>query len=237
VSWQIFEPQAAGYERWYTTSRGRRVDEAEGALLAYLLEAFRDARSALEVGCGTGHFTQWLKQSGLTAVGLDRSPAMLGEACRRFPSISFILGDARDLPFRDRSVDMVVFVATLEFLEDPIRALREAVRVARDGVTAIVFNRYSVGGLSRRWGPQARGNILSQACDYSVGSLRASLRSAAGGRLRQIRWASTLFPNGLWKLVARAPFGDVIGMAVSLADVSRPCERVAKPLKRGRASN
>ena len=218
MSWQIFEPQAAGYEQWYTTSRGRRVDEAEGALLAYLVEAFRDARSALEVGCGTGHFTQRLKDAGLTVVGLDRSPAMLGEARRRFPSISFIPGDAHDLPFRDRSVDAVVLVATLEFLEDPIRALREAVRVARHGVTAIVLNRYSVGGLSRRWGMQARGCIRSQACDYSIGSLRASLRSAAGERLHQFRWASTLFPNGLWRFRARAPLGDVLGISVLLAD-------------------
>jgi SAM-dependent methyltransferase len=136
-----------------------------------------------------------------------------------FPSIPFILGDACALPFPDGSVSAVVFIAALEFLEDPIRALREAVRVARNGVVAIALNRYSIGGLSRRWGEQARGNILSRARDYSLGSLRAGLRTAAGSRLRDFRWGSALFPDGLWKLETCVPLGDVIGIAASLADV------------------
>ena len=187
LGWEIFEPRAPGYEQWYATPCGRRADEAEGALLAYLLEPLRDGRGALEVGCGTGHFTQSLKRRGFNAVGLDRSPAMLSAARGRFPSIPFILGDAHALPFRDRSVDAVVFIATLEFLEDPMRALREAVREARSAIIAIALNRHSLGGLSRRWGPQARGRLVSSARDYSAGSLRASLRSAAGGQLRDTR--------------------------------------------------
>jgi ubiquinone/menaquinone biosynthesis C-methylase UbiE len=130
MSWQIFEVQAAGYERWYAMRRARRVDKAESALLAYLLEPFRDMRTALEVGCGTGHFTQRLQAQGLIAAGLDRSPAMLNEARSRFPLIPFILGDAYALPFHERSVDMVVFIAALEFLQDAMRAGCEAVRVA-----------------------------------------------------------------------------------------------------------
>ncbi len=52
------------------------------------------------------------------------------EARRLFPSLPVILGDAHRLPFRDRSTDLAVFMTTLEFVEDPVCALREAVRVA-----------------------------------------------------------------------------------------------------------
>jgi trans-aconitate methyltransferase len=60
VSWQRFEREAAGYEAWYATPRGRRADRAERGLLERLMVPFATARSALEIGCGTGHFTQWL---------------------------------------------------------------------------------------------------------------------------------------------------------------------------------
>nr|AMK59603.1 type 11 methyltransferase [uncultured bacterium UPO76] len=80
MSWEIFEEAAVRYGPWYATPRGRRADRAERALLAWLLGWFPDAHRVLEIGCGTGHFTQWLAARGCAAIGLDRSPAMLREA-------------------------------------------------------------------------------------------------------------------------------------------------------------
>jgi ubiquinone/menaquinone biosynthesis C-methylase UbiE len=149
-------------------------------------------------------------------IGLDRAPAMLLEARRRFPLVSVILGDAHDLPFRDVSTDLATFVTTLEFLEDPVRALREAVRIARHGIVAIVLNRYSLGGLSRRWGPQSRGALLRQASDYSIRKLRCQMKMAASSRANAVLILSTLFPNTFSRIMSRIPLGDVIGCAVKL---------------------
>jgi len=216
VSWRIFEPAAAGYERWYSTRRGRRADAAERRLLLYLLEPFRKARTAVEVGCGTGHFAAFLARHGLSVTGLDRAPAMLIEARRQDPWLRLALGDAHHLPFRDRCVDLTVFVTTLEFLEDPVCALREAVRIARQGVVAIVLNRYSPGGLSRRWGAQSRGALLGEAMDFTLAELRSHLERAADTRADSICGASTLFPGVLLSVISRIPLGDVIGSAVRL---------------------
>jgi ubiquinone/menaquinone biosynthesis C-methylase UbiE len=216
VAWDIFERAASRYEGWYVTPRGQRTDQAEQALLEWLLTAFPTARSVLEVGCGTGHFAGWLTEKGLKVVGLDRAPAMLAELHRRVPELPVILGDAHRLPVREGAVDVTVFVTTLEFLPDPTAALREAVRIACQGVVLVILNRWSQGGFSRRWGPQARQSLLSQARDYSLVSLRALVKQAAGKRLREIRWTSTLFPAGLWKVQAQIPLGDVIGMAAIL---------------------
>jgi SAM-dependent methyltransferase len=220
ASWEFFEAAASPYEGWYATPRGRRVDRAERALLTWLLRFFPSGRDALDVGCGTGHFTQWLTASGLRTLGLDRSLAMLAELRRGFPRIPTVHGDAHQLPVRSAAVDVALFVTTLEFLEDPLTALREAARVARRGVVVVTLNRWSVGGLSRRCGPQAHRSLLGRAHDYSVGSLRTILTTAAGDRLQDIRWTSTLFPDGGWKLQAQIPFGDVIGMAVLLTKPS-----------------
>ncbi len=216
MSWRIFEPAAAGYEAWYATRRGRRADAAERRLLLHLLEPFPQARSAVEIGCGTGHFAAFLAQRGLDIIGLDRAPAMLSEARRLFPSLTLVLADAHRLPFRDGSADLAVFVTTLEFLEDPIRALREAVRVARHGMVVVALNRHSLGGLSRRWGPQARGALLGQARDYSAAELRLELEQAAGCRMGGIASASTPFPDGLAQMVSHIALGDVIGSAIRL---------------------
>lgn len=221
MSWRIFERAAEGYEAWYATGRGRRVDEAERALLVWLLAPFADARSVLDVGCGTGHFAAWLRSRALDVIGLDRSPAMLAELRRHHPAIPLVVGDAGCLPVRSGAVDVALLVTTLEFVERPEAALTEAVRVARQGVVLVVLNRWSLGGLSRRVGPQARRPILGMARDPSLFALRRMARAAAGGRVQSLRWASSLFPDGLWAARWRVPIGDVIGMAVVLSPTGR----------------
>jgi SAM-dependent methyltransferase len=214
---ETFEGEAASYEAWYATPRGRRAEAAERRLLARLAPPFSGATRTLEVGCGTAHFTRSLAPRAASAIGLDRSRAMLREARRRLPELPLVLGDAAELPFADRSLDLVFYVTTLEFVDDPARALREGVRVARRGVIVVALNRWSLGGLSRRLGRQRRSPILSRASDGSARSLRAALAAAAGPRLADLRWASTLFPDGLWALRLRLPVGgDVVGVAATL---------------------
>lgn len=216
MSWEAFERAAERYEAWYATPRGQRASRAEKQLLARLLDAFPDARSALDVGCGTGHFTGWLAQRGLRTIGLDRAPAMLAALRRRLPDCPLLFADAHALPLRDRAVDLVVLIATLEFLEDPRRALAEAARVARRGVIVVALNRWSVGGLSRRIGPAARGTLLSQARDLSAAALRRLFRDAAAGRLIRLCGHSALLPRPLAAGPTAIPLGDVVGVAAEL---------------------
>ena len=110
----------------------------------------------------------------------------------RARSLAVAAGITRSaLPFRDGAVDLTLFVTTLEFLEDPAMALRDL-------------------------GPMARATLLGQARDVTILSLRAMVRMAAGTRLSALRWASTLFPDGLWAWRSSVPLGDVIGIAARL---------------------
>lgn len=70
---------ASRYEAWYT-GPGQRADRLEKRLLQQLMSDFPSARNALEIGCGTGHFTRWLTEQGVSATGLDISSSMLAEA-------------------------------------------------------------------------------------------------------------------------------------------------------------
>jgi len=218
ASWKDFERHASGYEDWYETPRGRRTAQAEQELLAWLLAGLPGVRSILEVGCGTGHFLRRLLGEGFRPVGLDRSPAMLGALRERIPGIPAVQGDALALPFSNASVDVTLFVTALEFVPDPLRALCEAVRISRRGVVLLVLNRRSLGGLSRRIGPQSRRPLLSRARDWRRLALESLARRAAGSRLVDIRWAGTLFPWPLRERRGRFPLGDIIGVAMILGE-------------------
>jgi ubiquinone/menaquinone biosynthesis C-methylase UbiE len=222
VAWEIFEQEASRYAGWYTTPRGRYADRAERALLEWLLAWFSGARRVLDVGSGTGHFSRWLTAKGFLAIGLDRSPAMLREADRSLQGSPVLLADAHRIPTRDGAVDLVALITTLEFLECPRLALQEAIRVADRGLVLVVLNQWSLGAVSRRWGPQSRGTLLAEAHDFSLPRLRRLLRRTAGERLQSMHWRSALLPRPLGRLVVPVPCGDVLGVCVELAGRSPP---------------
>jgi SAM-dependent methyltransferase len=91
----------------------------------------------LDVGCGPGNFTRDFADAagdGLV-VGIDASDAMLEVAVRNnaVDNVAYVRGDAGALPFRDASFDAVCCFAALYFIEEPMRALEEVVRVLAPG--------------------------------------------------------------------------------------------------------
>lgn len=207
---------AAHYEAWYETSEGRRADELEKVVLGWLLQGFSGSGSVLELGCGTGHFTRWLSDEGLAAVGLDLSAAMLAEA-QALDGVPLVQGDARRLPFADGAFDMTAFITTLEFLERPREALVEALRVSRCGVVLGVLNRWSVLGLQRRLAGLFHQTVYDAAHFYGVGELKRLLRSAAGRKAHTV-WRTTIFPRAWPRAQMRLSWGGFIGMALLLLE-------------------
>ncbi|HKD99988.1 MAG TPA: class I SAM-dependent methyltransferase, partial [Planctomycetota bacterium] len=63
------------------------------------------ARSALDLGCGTGFFLRDVRRRCPDAVGLDISFDMLGLARQEAPGAAVAQGDAESLPFRDGAFD------------------------------------------------------------------------------------------------------------------------------------
>jgi ubiquinone/menaquinone biosynthesis C-methylase UbiE len=202
---------ASGYEAWYERT-GRRADRLEKALLKRLLARFPRPGSLLEVGCGTGHFTRWFKAQGAHSVGLDRSLSMLAEATRLGGRVC-ICGDALALPLPSGVFDLVALITTLEFVADPVRALREALRVSRHGLILGVLNRHSLLGLQLK---NKGGAIWSAAHLFTPAELADQVRRAAAGKRVEIIWSTTLWPA--WPGALPLPFGGFIGMAVTLLE-------------------
>ena len=133
----------------------------------------RPSGSALDVACGSGKLTAELAKiagHGGRVVGLDFSARMLEIARRAYPSIEFIEGDALKLPFDDRRFDAATIAFGLRNLADPVRGLREMIRVANRAVV-LEFVRPPAGLVGRAYRVYLRtvlpavGGLLSGAPD------------------------------------------------------------------------
>jgi SAM-dependent methyltransferase len=141
---QLFNDGAA-YERlmgrW-----SRRV----GDVFLDWIEARKGLRW-LDVGCGTGVFTEQVIQGCAPAamVGIDPSAEQLAFARQRagLAAAEFRVGDAQDLPFADNSFDIAVMALVIHFVPDPAKAVTELTRVLHRGGQAATYAwDYTAGG-------------------------------------------------------------------------------------------
>lgn len=93
---------------------------------------------ALDLGCGTGTAGGGLKNSGMTVIGADLSPACLVQARRRLDAV--VRTTASHLPFADGIFDAVVCRGALHHVDDPRTALKEMARVMRPGARALFMD-------------------------------------------------------------------------------------------------
>lgn len=97
----------------------------------------------LDVGCGNGAFSEMIRSHDPTATltGLDPAAGQIAYARHRkgTEGVTFLTGDAQDLPFADASFDVAVMALVIAFVPDPARALREMTRVTRPGGTVATY--------------------------------------------------------------------------------------------------
>jgi SAM-dependent methyltransferase len=89
----------------------------------------------LELGCGAGCVSAALSRAGYDVVGVDGHRSLLGVACTRAPRARFFCHDLRrGLPDLERgSFDVVGLFDVIEHLDDPLRALSDALVFAKPG--------------------------------------------------------------------------------------------------------
>jgi ubiquinone/menaquinone biosynthesis C-methylase UbiE len=87
----------------------------------------------VDLGCGSGAFTDILSRKGICAIGLDLSQGLLKVGSQRYIGPSFVAGDVEHLPFDDESLDFVLLSGIIHHLPDPIQCAREVYRVLKPG--------------------------------------------------------------------------------------------------------
>lgn len=93
-----------------------------------------------DLGCGSGVFTDLLRQRGCDCVGLDLSPKLLELGRRKYPGLEFIEGDVEHLPFSPASFDGVLLSGIVHHLPDPSKCAAEVFRILRPGGGFVAFD-------------------------------------------------------------------------------------------------
>ena len=123
----------------------RKVFEQE---LDYLLESLKGCKDVLSVGCGPAIIERGLAEHGYNVTGLDVSEEALNGAP---DSIRTVVGSAEHMDFSDSSFDAAIYVASLQFIDNYERAVRETARVLRPNSRIVIMLLNSKSEHFKRW--------------------------------------------------------------------------------------
>ena len=132
VAYDVYEKLADEYAKRVDTKPHNAYLEMPGTL-SIIPEV--KGKKVLDVGCGTGRYTEWLLDHGAKVIGFDASPKMLQHAIRRMGSRADLkLHDLREpLDFlEDSSVDLVLVTLVMGYVKDWGPVLGEFKRVLND---------------------------------------------------------------------------------------------------------
>ncbi|MCA1574504.1 MAG: class I SAM-dependent methyltransferase [Acidobacteria bacterium] len=124
----------------------------------------------LDVGCGTGANLEMLAHFG-EAEGVDVSAEAL-DFCQTRGLQNVRQGEAEDLPYEDKSFDLVTGLDVVEHLDNDVAGLQEMRRVLRPGGRALLF----VPAFMFLWGVQ--DDISNHRRRYTLDSLKTAVRQA-----------------------------------------------------------
>ncbi len=93
-----------------------------------------------DLGCGSGVFTDRLRQRGYQCTGVDLSPKLIRIAREKYPGIEFLEGDIERLPFPDGSFDAVLLAGVLHHLPERAKCAAEIRRILRPGGRFAAFD-------------------------------------------------------------------------------------------------
>jgi ubiquinone/menaquinone biosynthesis C-methylase UbiE len=105
-------------------------------VVALSLESL-DVKSVLDVGTGTGVFAEAFSRQGLRVTGIDANAELLVIARRHVPNGYFQEAPAEDIPFEASTFDLVFLGHVLHETDNPLTALQEARKVARQRVAVL----------------------------------------------------------------------------------------------------
>ncbi len=115
----------------------------EGALLDLIGSA--QVPTYLDLGTGTGRILELVSSRAARAVGVDLNAEMLALARARIERaalnhVQVRRGDLFQLPYGERSFDLITLHQVLHYLEDPSAAVAEAARVLKPGGKVVIVD-------------------------------------------------------------------------------------------------
>ena len=148
------------------------------------------------------------------------SSPMLKEAKKMWTNGRLLQSEGSHLPFKDKSIDLVIYITSLEYMPDISSAFLEAARVAKKGIIVGLMNKNSPDTIRKQL--QAitkRDSFYRNAHFYSISNIKKILNKTLPGKYVISFWSTTVFPRVLGDLESSVfPFGAFLGIAIELRD-------------------
>jgi len=171
---------ALACRQWLNSGSHQATLALENRLMLEMLQPLCGKR-LIDIGCGIGNSLLPFMEKGAYLTGVDPSPYMLDIAHARVGRrVDLHRAYAEDLPFDDNFFHYACLCLTLEFVEDPRKALAEACRVAKDGVFVGVLNKFALKSVERCIKGLFKSNIYNNARFFSIGEVKYFFRALIG---------------------------------------------------------
>lgn len=211
-------------EQMPETPQIKGIGWREEAFMLNLLAPRRGERF-LDVGFDVGERSLLFRDLGCDVTVVAPSLRMLEIAKQRLgQKAASYLAKPEELPFCDNEFDIVSLVLSLEFAEDPAKAISEAIRVCRGRVFLGVINKYSLADITPGIKELIGDEYYRNARFFNVSELMSMVRLHLP--LAAIHWGSVIcLPCRAGKIAAaldkiipvrKNPFGAFLGLSFNV---------------------
>lgn len=109
----------------------------------WLIEQFNEGDVVLELGCGTGFYSEMVIGRVKQLTATDLAPEMIEQAKRnlaQFTNVEVRIEDCYNTSFKDNVFDGVLMVNLLHIVMDPLAVLMEGHRVLKDNGRVVIVD-------------------------------------------------------------------------------------------------
>lgn len=137
---QYYDAEAVRYDTTHGAGQYGAQYSIQTHYIPFWKKYLKRTDAILEIGCGTGVFTQELSTIAKRVTAIDLSSRMLAYAKQRSPHISFKIASAERLPFTNHAFGAIVCVNSFSYIRDQQKALAEFRRVLRPGGNVLLID-------------------------------------------------------------------------------------------------
>jgi len=211
-------------------------------LVIWELQKLHPQGTLVDVGCGPGYLVAEISRvfPALRVVGVDGSQTMIETAAQNLACqdllerVEFRVGDVKQLPFEDGSVDFVVSTLSMHHWSDPRQAFSEIQRILKPGGQFLVFDVRRDVRRAFYWLVRFVQSIVAPPPIRSIGEptgsfLAAYTPSEVKDMLRHARDASWRVDGGpAWMFVSGQKMTLQQSKTRLLATIASPCPHVLR---------